>query len=138
MTKELRKIALLDVGGEGRYATAINLNPSAEKTLGPDKGQPIPCRIGGRAEDIPLDDKSVETIVVERTPLRNDAIAELARVAADGATMVFRHWVDEFSDPHQRIRRMIDGDVSVEEANLGGQIVQQLTILCARQSTPAD
>lgn len=128
-------IALLDVGGEGRYATAINLNPSAEKTLGPDKGQPIPNRIDGRAEDIPLPDSSVKAIVVERTPLRSEAIDELARVATDDATLVLRHPVDEHSDPHARVKEHMSGELEFDQFQLGGQIVQQLTIrLGARQS----
>lgn len=128
MTTEPRKIALLDVGGEGRYATAINLNPRAEKTLGPDKGEPIPNRIDGRAEDIPLPDRSVQAIVVERTPLRDDAIGEIARVATDDATLVFRHAVDQHSDPHGRVKQRIDGKVDVETVTLDGQVVQQITI----------
>jgi len=121
-------VALLDVGGEGRYATAVNLNPSAEKTLGPDKGRPIPNRIDGRAEDIPLPDSSVKAIVVERTPLKNEAIEEIARVAADNATLVFRHPVDEHSDPHARVKEYINGEVDVAQLELDGQMVQQLTI----------
>lgn len=123
-----KTVAFLDVGGEGRYATAVNLNPSAEKTLGPDKGQPIPNRIDGRAEKIPLPESSVKTIVVERTPLKNEAIEEIARVAADDATLVFRHPVDEHSNPHARVKKHIDGEVKVDQIDLDGQTVQQLTI----------
>lgn len=121
-------VAFLDVGGEGRYATAMNLNPSAEKTLGPDKGQPIPNRIDGRAEDIPLPDSSVKAIIVERTPLRNEAIDELARVATDDATLVFRHPVDGHSDPHARVVKQIKGEVEIDQLEFDGQMVQQLTI----------
>ncbi|EGF24903.1 MULTISPECIES: class I SAM-dependent methyltransferase [Rhodopirellula] len=121
-------VAFLDVGGEGRYATAVNLNPSAEKTLGPDKGQPIPNRIDGRAEDIPLPESSVKTIVVERTPLKNEAIEEIARVAADDATLVFRRPVDKHFNPHARVKKHIDGEVEVDQTDLDGQMVQQLTI----------
>tara|TARA_R110002072_G_scaffold101668_1_gene223904 strand:- start:4471 stop:4854 length:384 start_codon:yes stop_codon:yes gene_type:complete len=121
-------IALLDVGGEGRYATAMNLNPSAEKTLGPDKGRPIPNRIDERAEDIPLPDSSVKAIVVERTPLRNEAIDELARVATNDATLVFRHPVDEHSDPHARVIEQINGEVEIDQLEFDDQMVQQLTI----------
>ncbi|EMB16383.1 MULTISPECIES: hypothetical protein [Rhodopirellula] len=129
-------IALLDVGGEGRYATAMNLNPSAEKTLGLDKGQPIPNRIDGRAEDIPLPDSSVKTIIVERTPLRNESIQELARVATDDATLVFRHPVDEHSDPHARVKEQINGEVDIDQLELDGQLVQQLTIRHVKQAAP--
>jgi hypothetical protein len=55
----------LDIGGEGRHAEAWNLNPSPVKTLGPEKGLPIPRRIAGRANAIPLPDHSVDRIIVE-------------------------------------------------------------------------
>ncbi|QDV47540.1 hypothetical protein Enr13x_74500 [Stieleria neptunia] len=126
--RSFKLIPLLDVGGEGRYATAMNLNPSAEKTLGPDKGQTIPNRIDGRVENIPLPDSSVKAIIVERTPLRNAAIHELARVATDDATLVFRHPVDEYSDPHARVKERISGEVDIDQLELDGQMVQQLTI----------
>ena len=34
---------ILDIGGEGRHPDAWNLNPRKTKTLGPDRGLPIPC-----------------------------------------------------------------------------------------------
>ena len=58
----------LDIGGEGRYADAWNLNPSAVKTIGPNRGQMIPRRIPGRADVIPLPDHSVDQVIMERTP----------------------------------------------------------------------
>lgn len=128
MQTQAKMIALLDIGGEGRYATAMNLNPSGEKTLGPDKGTAIPNWIGGRAEDIPLPDRSVQAIVMERTPLRKEAIDEIARVATEDATLVFRHTVDQPSDPHARIVERISGKAEVARVTLDGQPVQQLTI----------
>lgn len=38
-------IELLDIGGEGRYLDAWNLNHNRMKTLGPEKRSPIPRRI---------------------------------------------------------------------------------------------
>lgn len=133
-----KTIALLDIGGEGRYVTALNLNPNAEKTLGPDKGQPIPNRLNGRTEDIPLPDNSVQTVIVERTPLKNEAIDEITRVVADGGTLVFRHVVADEANPHQRVRERIEGTVDTEDIVLDGQQVQQLVIrrsaLCGSKS----
>ena len=42
-------IPLLDVGGEGRFSLAVNLNPMPIKTLGPEKGQPIARRLHAHA-----------------------------------------------------------------------------------------
>jgi hypothetical protein len=62
---------ILDIGGEGRHPTAWNLNPRATKTLGPDRGEPIPRLIRGRGESIPLPDRSVDVVIVEQTPLQD-------------------------------------------------------------------
>lgn len=128
MNAATKTIPLLDVGGEGRYATALNLNPRAEQTLGPNKGQPIPNRLNGRAENIPLPNNSVQTVLVERTPMKNEAIDEITRVVADGGTMVFRHVVDDETNPHQRVRERIGGTAETEDIELEGQQVRQLVI----------
>lgn len=138
MNVSTKTIPLLDIGGEGRYVTALNLNPNAVKTLGPEKGQPIPNRLNGCTEDIPLPDNSVHTVVVERTPLTNEAIDEIIRVVADGGTLVFRHVVADAANPHHRVRERIEGTVDTEAIELDGQQVQQLVIrrpeLCGSKS----
>ncbi len=128
MANETKTITLLDIGGEGRYTTAVNLNPSAEKALGPQKGDAIPNRIDGRAECKPLLDSSVRVVVMERTPLRNEAIAEIARVATEDATLVFRNSVDRLSDPHRRVTQRINGKTEIASVNLDGQPMQQFKI----------
>jgi len=123
-----KTIPLLDIGGEGRYESAINLNPRALKTLGPNKGSPIPNRIEGRAEAIPLPNDSAAVIVMERTPLRDVAIDELFRVIAPGGTIVLRHHADGICNPHDRVMKRIDGVYLVEQIILDGQLLQQLTV----------
>ncbi len=132
MTAKTETIALLDVGGEGRYATAMNLNPSPTKTLGPDKGEPIPNRIEGRAENIPLADNTVQTIVVERTPLRNEAIEEILRCASEDATLIFRFASDQHACPSQRIRQRIAGKMRHSDIELAGQTLSQLIVQVPR------
>lgn len=87
----MTKVRHLDVGGEGRYLDAWNLNPRATKTLGADAGRPIPNLIRGRAEAIPLPDSSVDLILVERTPLSDRSLREIARIAAPTARIILRH-----------------------------------------------
>lgn len=128
MNSSTQVIPLLDIGGEGRYATALNLNPSAEKTLGRERGQPIPNRLDGRAEDIPLPDNSVQMVVVERTPMRDAALDEIVRVVVDGGTIVFRHVVINGINLHRRIRERIEGVIDTEDIELDGQQIQQLVI----------
>jgi hypothetical protein len=121
----IRFIRQLDVGGEGRHPQAWNLNPRATKTVGPDAGQPIPNLIVGRAEAIPLPDGSVENIVVERTPLRDQSLKEIARVAAPSARVVLRHARPPWSDPHQRAADFWGPPVGQRLCQIAGQFVQE-------------
>lgn len=115
----------LDIGGEGRHAEAWNLNPRATNTLGPDAGQPIPKRIAGRAEAIPLPDASVAQVIVERTPLRDKSLAEIARVTIPGACVVLRHARPPWSDPHKQVAQFWGPPTQQRLRRLAGQIVQE-------------
>ena len=95
----------LDIGGEGRHPGALNLNRSRHKTLGPATGQPIPNLIVGRADVIPLADRSISQVIVERTPLSRQAIAEIARVIAPGGTIVLVHVPLADADRHAPAHR---------------------------------
>ena len=57
---------VLDIGGEGRHPGAINLNRVRHKTLGPERGHPIPQLVVGRADAIPLADHSIDRVIIER------------------------------------------------------------------------
>ncbi len=104
-TTELRHLLglsffVLDVGGEGRHEQAWNLNPSRVKTVGADRGAPIPRLILGRAEAIPLPADSVDLVIVERTPLRVRALREIQRIISPGGNIVLRHALPPNVDPH--------------------------------------
>lgn len=118
-------IELLDIGGEGRYLDAWNLNPNETKTLGSRKGTAIPRRIDGRAEVIPLPDRCVGSIIMERTPLRRCAIAELLRVIQRGGTIVLRHHVSDHHDPHGWAHRLIPVGADIRRMKLGNQELQE-------------
>lgn len=119
----------LDVGGEGRYPEAWNLNPSAVKTLGPNRGQPIQRRIAGRAEAIPLPDNSVLKVIVERTPLRAASLHEIARVIANGGIIILRHARHPYYDPHLLARELFPGTALTRICCLGGQELQETEFL---------
>ncbi len=116
---------LLDVGGEGRYENAWNLNPRSLKTLGPDKGVAIPRHILGRAECILLPDRSVRQIIMERAPLRRAAVFEMVRVIVPGGTIILRHHAGSGHNPHVIAHQMIDADFSVQQITIGRQELQQ-------------
>ena len=104
-------VFVLDVGGEGRYAEAWNLNPSAVKTFGPDRGPPIPRLIVGRAERIPLPDNSVNLIISERTPLRREAFSEINRVISTEGRVILRHALPPGFDPHREAYGLLSGQM---------------------------
>ena len=96
----------LDIGGEGGHPGAVNLNPARYKTLGPERGRPIPRLIVGRADAIPFADKSVSQVIVERTPLSRQALAEIARVVAPGGVVFLTHVPLPAADRHALARAM--------------------------------
>ncbi len=116
---------VLDVGGEGRHPEAWNLNPSRVKTIGPERGRPIPQHILGRADDIPLPDGSVDRLIAERTPLLAAALKEIIRVIAPNGMIILRHVRPPCGDPHALARSMLPGQVSQRTIRLAGRVVQE-------------
>lgn len=128
---------MLDVGGEGRHQMAWNLNPSPVKTLGPSRGKPIPRLILGRAEAIPLPDKSVDRLIVERTPLRRRALEEVGRVIRPTGCVILRHAVPPDIDPHRLAIRVLAGRTQQRTVHVSGQRVQE-TVFLNDEHTPAE
>jgi len=122
VTYRLRNISL-DVGGEGRYPEFWNVNPSHLKTLGCERGEPIPRWIYGRVQSIPRDDNSVQNLIVERAPLMRVGVREILRVIRSGGTLVLPH--ANIMDPHEYARSLISANVSQRLVLLGNQQVRE-------------
>jgi ubiquinone/menaquinone biosynthesis C-methylase UbiE len=118
----------LDIGGEGRHAGAFNLNRSRYKTLGPERGRPIPSLVVGRADAIPLADGSVGQVIVERTPLSQAALIEIARVVAPGGVVVLTHVPLPNADRHRLARSVLKGHAQRRHFRLAGQWVLETRI----------
>lgn len=119
---------ILDIGGEGRTEQAWNLNPRTHKTVGPERGQPIPRLIQGRGESIPLADGSVDLVIVERTPLRPGTLAEIRRVARPAGRVILRHAQAHQRDPHVLALQALPGTVRQGMTVIGGQTYQETII----------
>jgi ubiquinone/menaquinone biosynthesis C-methylase UbiE len=119
----------LDIGGEGRHAGAFNLNRCRHKTLGPERGMPIPRLIVGRADAIPLADGSVGQVIVERTPLSRAALTEIARVVAPGGVVVLTHVPLPNADRHRLARSVLGGHAQRRHVRLAGQWVLETKIM---------
>ena len=116
---------VVDIGGEGRYRRAWNVNPRRFKTLGPERGQPIPRHISGRAEAIPLPDQCADVVIAERTPLRIPALDEIARLVADSGLVILRHARIPGRDIHRSAKQIIVGFRTQSITRLGTQRVQE-------------
>jgi hypothetical protein len=125
---QMPKPLILDIGGEGRHAGAWNLNPRTRRTIGNDSGQPIPRLIRGRGESIPLRDKSVDVLIVERTPLLMATLREMLRVAKPSATAILRHAVTPLGDPHRLALQILQGKHRRRITMIAGQPVWQTVV----------
>jgi hypothetical protein len=119
---------VLDIGGEGRHSEAWNLNPRSRKTLGQQCGQLIPRLIQGRGECIPLPDRIVDVLIVERTPLRSATLSEMLRVASPSARIILRHASAHRRDPHRLAVQVLRGAVEQRKVMIGRQTVQETVI----------
>lgn len=119
---------VVDIGGEGRHSAAWNVNPRPCKTLGPQRGQPIPRLICGRAENMPLPDHKTDMVIVERTPLSRRALEEIKRIARPGALVVLRHARAFGRDPHLLAKEMLSGKHRGRECEIESRIYQETVI----------
>ncbi len=118
----------LDLGGEGRHPGAWNLNPRRRRTIGAERGEPIPQLIQARGEQIPLPDDSVDILIVERTPLRRATLAEILRVTRPAARIILRHANAHSRDPHRIAVQVLHGTVERRFTRVGLQTLQETVI----------
>jgi ubiquinone/menaquinone biosynthesis C-methylase UbiE len=119
---------VLDIGGEGQHAAAWNLNPRMRRTVRGAAGQCIPRLIVGRGEAIPLRDRSVDVLIVERTPLSPATLREILRVAKPGATVILRHAMTPLGDPHRQAREILAGTATHRVHQLGAVQVRETVV----------
>lgn len=71
---------IVDIGGEGRYLDAININPYFLTSTTGEANRFIPNWIYGFADDIPIQRNIVEILYLENAPLSTSAMEEILRV----------------------------------------------------------
>lgn len=105
----------IDIGGEGRYPDAINLNPSPTTTtgIGMPVGSPIPNHVAGVGSHMPFPDDYADVITVESTPILPGTAEEIARVIQPGGRIRLYHPTDS-STPyghlaHDEVVREVGG-----------------------------
>jgi len=122
---------MLDLGGEGRYPAAWNVNISLVKTAGPGRGEPIPRLIVARHDRLPFATGSVGIIFMERTPLTHAALREIARVIAPGGLVLLRHSALPHKDPHAHVGRFFKGRISRTLQGSGSRMFHRTRIVVA-------
>ncbi|MBX3412496.1 MAG: methyltransferase domain-containing protein [Pirellulales bacterium] len=127
-----RPLLAIDIGGEGRHAHAWNVNTAGTKTIGRERGEPIPRLIVAHASRLPFAKASVDEVFLERTPLTRAALLEIARVVRVGGRVVLRHVPYDDRDRHALAIRLIPGAVTRGAATLGSQTVLE-TIICVAE-----
>lgn len=84
----------LDIGGEGRHAGAINVNPQGLTTTTGVPGRPIPDLVVARGEALPFASGVADMVTVENAPIRDATLDEIARVLKPGGTVRLLHPTD--------------------------------------------
>lgn len=93
----------LDIGGEGRHAGAINVNPARVTSTTGGPGRPVPNLVLGRGEALPIASGVADVVTVEHAPLRPGAADEIARVLKPGGIVRLLHPADYAGVAHDAV-----------------------------------
>lgn len=121
----------LDLGGEGRHPGVWNVNPSRTITLGTKRGELIPRLICARIDALPFAARSIHQLLVERTPLSEKGLREIARVMAPDGEVVLRHVPFPGTDRHALARRILPGMSTQSVTQIDHQTVLETRIRIA-------
>jgi len=105
------KRIVIDIGGEGRHADALNVNPFRVTTTTGAPGRPIPNHVPFDGKRLPFGDRSVDIIHLENSPIRPDTIAEIKRVLRPGGEIRLVGPEDVSASLHQQIADAVGGRV---------------------------
>jgi hypothetical protein len=90
----------LDIGGEGRYPGAFNINPFSSAVPGSPTFARLVRSVG---EELPIRSDSIDLITIENTPLRPGIGAEVARVLRSSGRVELDHPADYAADAHPKV-----------------------------------
>lgn len=115
---ELNQPVILDIGGEGRYAGAINLNPQPITSTTGEAGRIIPNWVPGTGNNIPLPKKVVDIIHLENAPINVDAMWEIQRVMKPRGQIYLSH-PHEYADKYYDNLKQVFKDAHIERVDSG-------------------
>ena len=116
----------IDVGGEGRYPSAVNVNPRSTgifSPYAPANGEgPIPNWVPGTSEDIPFPSGVAGRITLEAAPVRAGTPAEITRVLSPQGTASLTGPADQLPN-FQSVADALGAPMSVQTVEqVGGKI----------------
>ena len=131
LRRSKNKLIILDIGGEGRYPEAINLNPFHLTSTTGEPGRPIPYWLEGVGEYIPLPDKSVDIIYLENTPVFQDTLREILRVIRPRGNISFYHPKDYSDKILTIVEKLFKGEkfhIKIQEEKIKQEQIQKIII----------
>jgi hypothetical protein len=118
----------LDIGGEGRYPGALNVNPFGLTSTTGTPGREIPNLVVGRGEALPIADHVADLVTVESAPIRPGAAEEIARVLRPGGEVRLLHPAGYAAETHGLVAAALGAElVSSSSLQLGEDMT--LTVL---------
>ncbi len=114
----------LDIGGEGRYPVAINVNPGmpgrpAGQLPTTMTGGPIPNLVVARGEQLPFANGAADLITIENTPITQRTASEVARVIRPGGEIRLVGPADVARTLHQRVINAVPQGATVTQTTVG-------------------
>lgn len=126
---------VLDIGGEGRHPEALDLNPSAIRTVGEARGEPIPNLILGRGEAHPSARQFRRRGACERAPLLKRTLLEILRITKHSGKIRLQHARPAWSDPHDLALAILPGNVVQRATHEGNYVVQDTEMHLNKKSS---
>ena len=117
----------IDIGGEGRYPNAINVNPNTTTSTTGTAGRTIPNHVPGRGERLPFGARNADGISLENAPITAQTAAEIARVIKPGGSIRLVSPSDYAAAAHKRVIDSISG-CNVQQSTVNGITTTTITV----------
>jgi hypothetical protein len=117
----------IDIGGEGRYPNAINVNPNTTTSTTGTAGRTIPNHVPGRGERLPFGARNADGISLENAPITAQTGAEIARVIKPGGSIRLVSPSDYAAAAHKRVIDSISG-CNVQQSTVNGTTTTTITV----------
>jgi len=120
----------IDIGGEGRYPGAINVNPNTTTSTTGTAGRPIPNLVQATGERLPFANQAAQIVTIENTPISQATASQVARVIRPGGEIRLVSPADYARTAHQRVIQAVPQGSTVTQTTVGtGDAAMTTTII---------